>query len=278
MERMTRRDILKLGAVGAAAGLAAGKGAADVQKKIPVAVQLYSVRAETDIAVVLAAVGKMGYDGVEFAGYWGKTAAELKKLLDDNGLKCCGTHTGWGSVQGDELKKTAEFNLTMGNPNLVVPGGIPVNDTAQSWIDCGKLFSEIAVKAKALGCRVGYHNHSHEFKPLDGGKNGWELFFDNASPDVIMQVDTGNCMGGGGDPVKYLRQYPGRAITIHMKEFGGNNALVGNGEVKWKDVFDACETVGGTQWYIIEQEGSRPDMTPLDCIRKCRENLKKMGR
>src|SRR5256885_15948331 len=90
---------------------------------IPIALQLYSVRheCEKDLPGVLKAVAAMGYDGVEFAGYYGRTAEELRRLLDDNGLRCAGTHTGLNTILGDELPKTIEFNPTMGNPYLIVP-------------------------------------------------------------------------------------------------------------------------------------------------------------
>jgi hypothetical protein len=97
---VSRRDVLKLGVAGAAA-LAAGAGAGKILQaaeagKPKVAVQLYSVRdlCAKDLAGTVAAIGKMGYKGVEFAGYYGKSAADLRKMLDDNGLVCCGTHTG----------------------------------------------------------------------------------------------------------------------------------------------------------------------------------------
>ena len=276
MNPMTRRELLKLGAVGTAAGMV-GVNAFAAKKRIPIGVQLYSVRMVKGVESKFEAIGEMGYDGVEFAGYFGKSAAELKKILDDSGLKCCGTHTGWKTIQGDELKKTAEFNLTMGNPYLVVPGGIPTGKTAQGWIDVGKKFAEIAATAKELGVRVGYHNHSHEFKPIEG-KVPWELLYDNAGPDMIMQIDTGNCMHGGGDPVKYIRKYPGQAATVHLKETGKGNPLVGKGDVTWSDVFSACEGVGGTEWYIVEQERYPKDVPPMKAIEQCLVNLKEMGK
>jgi sugar phosphate isomerase/epimerase len=277
MSQFTRRDFLKIGAAGTTVVAVGASAFAAEKKRVPIAVQLYSVRQVQDPVKVLEEVGKIGYEGVEFAGYFGKPADELKKLLDANGLKCCGTHTGWGSLQGDELKKTAEFNLTMGNKNLVVPGGIPTGNTAQSWIDCGKKFAEIAEKAKELGVRVGYHNHSHEFHEVEG-KVPWELLLDNAGPDVIMQVDTGNCLGGGGDPIVYVRKYPGQTKTIHLKEHGKERGVIGEGTVKWGELFDACETVGGTEWYIVEQESYPDGQTPFDAIKACLENLRKMGK
>lgn len=281
---LSRRDFLKAAAVGAGAGLAGldGFGALAPQvvaakKKIPVGVQLYSVReqAAKDLPAVLEAIGKMGYKGVEFAGYygWESKPKELRKLLDDNGLRCCGTHTGLETVTGDALKATAELNRVLGNRFLIVPS-LQV-EGAQGWVDMAKKFNEIAAKAKTLGMRVGYHAHAGDFKKFDG-KTSWEIFFDDTGKDVIMQLDTGNCMQGGGDPVAILKKYPGRSTTVHLKEFGGpENAVIGQGIMPWAQVFEVCETTAGTEWYIVEHE-TGPD--PIGNIKGCLDGLRKMGR
>jgi sugar phosphate isomerase/epimerase len=247
---------------------------------IPVGLQLYSVREDCakDLPRVLSEVAKMGYVGVEFAGYYHYSAQDLRKLLDDNGLKCCGTHTGINTLLGDELPRTIEFNLTIGNKYLIVPG-LPESyrHSRAAWQKTAELFNELADKVKPHGCRVGYHNHAIEFQPLDG-ELPWDTFFGNTKPEVIMQLDTGNALHGGADPLPYLSKYPGRAITVHLKEFSATNdkALLGEGDVKWQQVFEACETVGGTEWYIVEQESYA--YPPMECVAKCLENLRKMGK
>ena len=120
--------------------------------------------------------------------------------------------------------------------------------------------------------RTGYHNHSHEFKPLDG-KVPWDVFFGNTNKEVVMQLDMGNCMGGGGDPVAILKKYPGRAGTVHLKE-RGHKAVLGGGEVKWKEIITLCRTTGETEWFIIEQE-SYP-YPPMETVRRCLTGLKKI--
>ncbi len=123
----TRRDLLKLGAGGAAlwtTGAPTAIWSADRSpKKIPFGLQLYSVRtiAGKDVPGTLAAVAQMGYQGVEFAGYYGRKAQELRQMLDRNGLKCCGTHTALETLTGDALKHTVEFNQILGNKFLIVP-------------------------------------------------------------------------------------------------------------------------------------------------------------
>ncbi len=248
---------------------------------IPLGLQLYSVRDDCaqDLPGVLAAVGRMGYAGVEFAGYYGRSAEELRALLDDNGLKCCGTHTGLDTVWGEELERTAAFNQTLDNRFLIVPG-LPRERTGsgKAWLETARLFDEAAERAAALGMRVGYHNHSEEFQPVDGGELPWDLFFGHMRPEVVMQVDTGNMMHGGAAPAPFLERYPGRALTVHLKEYSATNpnALIGEGDVPWDEIFRLCESVGGTQWYIVEQESyAHP---PLECVERCLQNLRGMGK
>jgi len=194
---LSRRDLLKLGAGVAALWTTGGRllPAADAcQKKIPIGLQLYSVRKDCakDPAGVIAAVAKMGYQGVEFAGYHNKSAAELAKILKDNGIVCCGTHTGLNTLLPDQFDKTVEFNKTIGNKFLIVPG-LPHERVAtrQAVLDTAKLFNEMAAKAKPLGMYVGYHAHGGDFKKIDG-ETIWDLLFSNTTADVVMQMDVGN--------------------------------------------------------------------------------------
>jgi sugar phosphate isomerase/epimerase len=280
---LSRRDLLKLGVGSAAlwaAGISGKLARADAAgKKIPIALQLYSVRNDCakDLPGTLAAVGKMGYQGVEFAGYYGRTAKELRKMLDQNGLKCCGTHTGLNTVTGDALQKTIEFNQTLGNRFLNVPS-LPHDKVAskQAVIDTAKQFTELAAAVKSQGMRVGYHAHGPDFKKFDG-ETVWDIFFSHAGPDVMMQLDIGNCLGGGGDPYAILRKFPGRTATIHIKEFGGKpGAVIGEGTIRWKEMFELCETIAKTEWYIIEQEAYAGPA--LDNVERCLAAMHKMGK
>ncbi|MGC8668015.1 MAG: sugar phosphate isomerase/epimerase family protein [Chthonomonadales bacterium] len=247
---------------------------------IPIALQLYSVREDCakDLPGTLAAVAKMGYKGVEWAGYYGRSAKELRKMCDDLGLKTVGTHIGLDTLLGDELEKTVEFNHTLGNKHLIVPG-LPAERTKsrQAWLDTAKIFNEIAERLHAFGMLTGYHNHTIEFKPLDG-ELPWDTFFGNTRQDVIMQFDTGNAMHGGADPVPFLERYPGRAITVHIKAFSKTNdkALIGEDDLPWDRIFHICETTGGTEWYIVEQESYA--YPPLECVDRSLQNLRKMGK
>ena len=284
IKHFSRRQFLKMMAAGSGIGLMKLNhlGAWETTSnqptaKIPIGVQLYSVReqAAENLPEVLEEIAKMGYQGVEFAGYygWEKKPHELRKLLDDNGIVCCGTHTALDTISGEHLNATAELHSILGNNFLIVPSLSA--DSAQEWEDLAKTFNEISIKAKELGMRIGYHAHSHDFRRL-GNSTPWEIFFDNTSKEVIMQLDTGNCLDGNGDPVAILKKYPGRSTTIHLKEHGGpEGAVIGEGVVPWKEVFEICETTAGTSWYIVEHETGK---NPMQSIKGCLEGLRKMGR
>ena len=280
---ISRRDMLKIGA-GAAALCATGRSPlpafAETGKKIPIGLQLYSLRDDCgkDLPGTLAAVGKLGYQAVEFAGYYGRNAQQLRKMLDQSGLKCCGTHTGLDTLLGDNLKRTVEFHKTLGNQFLNVPylDHNKYFGTAQAIQDTAKLLTELAEKVKPDGMHVGYHAHGGDFQKIDG-VTCWDRLFTSAGPDVVMQLDVGNCLDGGGDPYAILKKFPGRALTIHIKEHGGKaGAPLGEGTVKWDQIFNLCETVGGTQWYIVEQESYVG--APLDSVAQCLKNMRKMGK
>jgi len=275
---LNRREFLSaLGALSFGLGLGAGPLCqAASGEKIPVGLQLYSVREQckADLPGTLGAVAKIGYRGVEFAGYHGRNARELRKLLDDNGLVACGTHTPYESVLGDQLKATIEFNQTIGNKFLIVPW-MNSTESKQVWLDRAKLFNELAEQLKSHGMWVGYHAHAHDFKQVEG-VSAWDLFFGNTNPEVVMQLDTSNCCEGGADPLEVLKKYPGRARSIHLKAHGGGaDAVIGEDKIDWKEIFAFCETKGQTQWYVLEHESGKD---PMEAVRRSFEALKKMGK
>jgi sugar phosphate isomerase/epimerase len=279
---LSRREWLKLGAGAVALGIAGAPvlaPAADPRrKKIPIGLQLYSLRDIVDkdkLPRTLEAVAKMGYDGVEFAGYYGLKAADLRKMLDKAGLACCGSHTPLADLADGAMKRTLDFNLALGNKYVIVPS-LPAANMASlaALVDTASLLTDLAEELKPSGLRIGYHAHPADFKPV-ADRIPWEYLFTNAGQDVVMQLDTGNCLEGGGDPATVLKKFPRRSATIHLKEFGGPKvAVIGEGAVAWKDVFELCEGAGGTKWYIVEQEVYK--VSPMESVRGCIDSLRKM--
>lgn len=241
---------------------------------IPVGTQLYCVRHEMaqDVAGTIARVAELGYQGVEFADYFGKTAAELRQMLDDNGLKACGTHIFMDEMTGDLFEPTVEFNATLGNPYLIVRSlREDQHDSKDAVLRTCEAFNALAENLRPHGMRVGYHCHGYSFDLMDG-EMMWNILADHTSPEVILQMDTGNAAADGVDVVDTLRRNAGRSQTIHIKPYHPDNAqaYLGDDALDWPTILELCETSGATEWYIIEYEveGIPPLQALGDNLRK----------
>ncbi|UCH63862.1 MAG: sugar phosphate isomerase/epimerase [Fidelibacterota bacterium] len=268
---LTRGEFIRTTAAGTVAlmaGTALPLRAA--RKDIPIGVQLWSVRqtAAADLPGTLAGIKKIGYDGVEFAGYYNKKAKEVRKLLDDNGLKALGSHLQLQTFADEAIDETIEFSNVLGLKYLAVPMMWGV-DTLDAWKKAADNFNGIAEKLKPHGMEIGFHNHTGEFKPVDDVVP-LEYFFSNTSDDVFMQLDIGHCIKVA-DPLYYLKKFPGRARSVHIKDWNPETKsnIPGEGDVKWPETIELCETVAGTEVYIIEEEsGSFKDLEGIDKMLK----------
>jgi sugar phosphate isomerase/epimerase len=280
---MSRRSFLGVAGAVPVAGALARCLPAVAAARIPIAVQLYSVRDDCakNFDAAMEQVSAMGFAGVEFAGYYSyaEKAADLRKKLDALKLKAAGTHVGLQTLQGDAFKRTVDFNQTIGCRFLVVPSDAAFTDPEKSRA-LADTFNRLAETLKPLGMACGYHNHTAEFKK-DGEKTYWDLFAERTSQDVILQQDCGWTFAAGFDPVAYVRKYPGRTRTTHFKPTvkegeTGKRAILGQDSVDWRAVYEACVSVGGTEWIVIEQE-TYPDGKPaMECTRESLAGLKKL--
>lgn len=268
----------------AAFGLQPWRGAFAAGRDIPIALQLYSIRGDCakDFNAALEWCAKQGFAGVEFAGYhsYGGKAKELRKKLDDLGLKAAGTHIGTGSFRGDALQKTIEFHQTLGCKFLIVPGDKDFTDPEKSKA-LAELFNKTAEALKPLGLWCGYHNHTHEFKKDAGGKTFYDLFAERTSKDVVLQQDCGWTAAAGLDPVEMMKRYPGRMKITHfkptvVKNETGKKAYLGQDSVNWPAVIAACRDIGGTEWITLEQEAYPDKKTPMECSALSLAGLKKL--
>jgi sugar phosphate isomerase/epimerase len=287
--KITRRTFLR-NTAGAAAAVAACSLLPDLLaaeilggKRIPIGLQLYTVGGDLrkDAAGTLAKVSELGFKGVEFAGFPSQDAKEVRKMLDDHGLKCCGAHVGLNMLKGDNFAKSVEFAKTIGNTRLIAPSLFRSfsNDAEKDKKmveDVADELSAVADKLKPEGLRTGFHCHPGEFRKI-GDSTVWDIFFTRAKKEVIMQCDLGHMGTAGVDPVVYLNRYPGRASTVHVKPSARKEkgALVGdaNDDLNWPAIFKACETVGGTEWYIVEYDGGS-----MEKAQKTLELLRKWGK
>jgi sugar phosphate isomerase/epimerase len=247
--------------------------------KIPVALQMYTVREEQakDFVGTLRKVREIGYEAVEFAGTGGLSAEDLRAVLDDLGLKAMGTHVGLDALT-DKLDETIEYNLAIANPFLVCPG-IPeqMRNSAEAWRKTAAILDAAGAKAREQGLLVGYHNHDKEFQKHDG-QHGLDILLKNSSPgNVSLELDVFWARYAGVDPAAYMKTQPGRIALLHLKDMGQDQKTfmeVGEGIIDFQAIFAQVERAG-VQGYIVEQDTcARPC---LESVRISLENLKKWG-
>ena len=280
---LSRRRFVASSALAATAMALPSDLRAATQGKARIGVQLYSVRNDCakNFDDALEQIAKMGFEGVEFAGYhsYAGKAKELRKRLDDLGLKGFSTHIGTGTLRGDELKKTIEFHQTIGCNFLIVPGDGDYTNKEKSKA-LAEFFTKTAETLKPLGMACGYHNHTHEFEK-DGDKTYFELFAERTSKDVVIEQDIGWSAAAHQDPVALMKRWPNRFRVQHFKPTvidneAGKKAIFGEDSVNWKAALEAARTVGGTEWVIIEQEVYPDGKSPMECTKLSLEGLKKI--
>jgi len=245
--------------------------------KTRLACQLYSVHAsiDRDAASAVRAAAKLGFEGLEFYGTALWDAAFVKSALQDTGLEIAGWHVPIDRLKGEELEKTLDFHSEIGNRAIVVPWlPVEMRDTADAWKRTAELFNSFYDKTSARGMTLGYHNHDFEFRPLDeSGACGWDIFAKNTHPGIVLQLDNGNSMAGGADPVQTLRTHSGRGRTLHLKPYSrasGYDCMVGQDDLPWKAFFEEAQRQGVTEWYIAEYESAAmgSDLTGLTIMRE----------
>ncbi|WP_309708662.1 sugar phosphate isomerase/epimerase [Armatimonas sp.] len=275
---LTRRSFLGIGAAGALA-LAAP---AEAKKRIPVGLELYSVRdmLAKDLMGTVRAVAAQGYEVVEFyspyQSWTPEYAKDVRKLLDELKIKCLSTHNGRNALTGDGLKKAIELNQILGSKTIVSasPGRVQTQD---DWKKLADELTSASQALKLLKMRVGYHNHQLEFRELEGGFRPIQVLAKNTPKDVTLQFDVGTAVEVGYDPIAWVNENPGRIRSMHLKDWGkteGYKVLFGEGDTPWKALLEAAERKGGVECFLIEQEGSR--YPSLETSQKCLENYRKL--
>jgi len=271
---LSRRDLLFAASLGPWGRLQAARN-------VPIGLELYSVRKELaeDLPATVRAVAQMGYQCVEFFAPYVKWtpayAKEVRKLLDDLGLRCFSTHNGRNAFDPANIDHVIELNRILGCKYVVMASAGRV-ENLDGWKQVAEELTRAVEKLKPAGLRPGYHNHQMEFREVEG-KRPMEVLAANTPKEVILQLDVGTCVEVGYDPVAWIRANPGRIGSIHLKDWSkdkGYKVVFGEGDAPWKAIFEAAESVGGVEFYLIEQEGS--DYPPLETVRRCLENYKKL--
>ena len=277
-EHLSRRSFLGL----TAALPFAAAAFASAAKKVPIGLELYSVRDDLakDLLGTVTAVGKMGYEVVEFySPYLSWTpdmAKDVRKRMDDVGLKCHSTHNGGPSFTDDGLKKAIELNQIIGSTNIIMASA-PRATGIDSWKKVADQLTAISEKLKPLKMATGYHNHQVEWRPLEG-QRPMDVIAAGTPKDVVLQFDVGTCVEVGADPIAWINANPGRIKSVHCKDWAAGKGYAvgfGEGDAPWKKIFDGVESTGGVEYYLIEQETGGPDGA-LAMVKHCLENYRKI--
>lgn len=244
--------------------------------KIPIGVQLYTVREEMqkDFIGTLKKIKEIGYEGVELAGYGGFTAEQLKEHLAEIGLRVTGSHIKIERLQ-DHLEEEIAYNKALKNEYLVCPW-LKWEDEEECLLWAKKL-NEIGKRVKEAGLQLCYHNHAHELKKING-RYGLDIFFEALDSELVKaEVDTFWIQHGGLDPQKYLKQYQGRCPLIHIKDMKDKEskafAAVGEGIMDMEGIIKTAMDIG-TKWIVVEND--QPVPTGLVNIEQSMKNLQQM--
>lgn len=220
------------------------------------AIQLYSIRDHIktgdDMLRMLGEVKKIGFDGVEFAGYFGLTAEVLKKRLDELGLEVVGTHMGLSNYTPEKIEETIKFHKTLGCKDIGL-GGAPTRPGLVLKNTCSVLSkaNEIAEKE---GMRVYFHNHVEEFKPLLGGTVPME----EIKKACYLELDTYWSACAGIDNYKYITENADKIIHIHLKDgIDHEPKALGEGDADLSTVIKAAKEIG-LEWIILENDNPTP--------------------
>ncbi len=196
-----------------------------MSEKVPVGLQLYTVRdvVGNDLAGTLEKVKKLGYDGVEFAGYYGYSAAEIKKMCAESGLETLSTHYGLENFEND-LEGAVKYHVELGVKYLAIPW-MPVERCpgGEKFEETKKLFTAAQKALSEKDITMLYHNHDFEFYKLPDGTLAYDRLFEEI-PGLCPEFDVCWVKYAEYDPVKYIEKYRGRTPVIHLKDFVGKKS------------------------------------------------------
>jgi sugar phosphate isomerase/epimerase len=267
-------------------------------------IQLYSVRDDMkkDPLGTLKQLAAMGYRNVEHANYvdrkfYGYTAPEFKKILNDLGLKMPSGHTvmndaDWDKAANDftdKWKQTIEDAATVGQQYVISPWlDESLRKDYNDLIRFLDVFNKCGELCKKSGLKFGYHNHDFEFKYSLNGKQIYDIILDKTDPNLVLQqIDIGNMYGAGGRALDIIKKNPGRFVSMHVKdeiksqgkrEMNDNyeSTILGKGILPVKEIIDLARKSGGTTEFIIEQE-SYQGKTPIECAKEDLKALQNWG-
>jgi len=228
----------------------------------PVGLQLYTVRGlmEKDFEGTLAAVAKVGYREVEFAGYFGRTPAQVKAALGRAGLVAPSAHVPVSSLR-DEWPATLDAAAEIGHRYLVVPS-VPagMRKVLADWQAIAERFNRAGEAAQKQGIQFAYHNHEYEFV-AEGGKLPYDALLQATDVELVQfEMDLYWIRKGGQNPFTYFVRWPGRFPLVHVKDMAKDGAMVdvGAGVIDWKAIYGVRKQAGIKHWFVEHDEPADP--------------------
>ncbi len=268
----------------------------------PIAYQIYSARseAEKDLTFVFAALKDMGYDGVEFAGFYGHSADDIAALLARYDLRPISSHVPVQAIQADPFG-VLSYHRRIGCPYIAIPYLEDAHRPGKpGFSGMLRLIYRFGTLCRQADIQLLYHNHDFEFVDLSG-EYGLDFLYGAVPPDILQtEIDTCWVKYAGVDPAAYLRKYAGRCPVVHLKDYVGVKgdaspyALLGQAEAEgakeqpafaFRPFGHGCQDAesivragieSGARWFVVEQDLSL-ERPPLEAARMSIDTLRKMG-
>jgi sugar phosphate isomerase/epimerase len=244
-----------------------------------IGLQLYSIHseAEKDLLGTLEKVKDMGYDSVQFAGLFGISAKEVKRVLDSTGLTVAGAHIPFDRFSGEALKWHMEEQMVLGNDLMIMP--YLSEEQRQSLDDYKRVaetLNEAAFRSKEYELRVAYHNHDFEFYELDG-KLPFDVIYQETDSELVkMELDTYWAKFAGFEPAELLNKYKYRCVSLHLKDMTTKDdkkvsTIAGSGILDMRGYLNLADEQK-VDYCVIEQEYFEGN--PLMEVEKGVQNVK----
>jgi sugar phosphate isomerase/epimerase len=229
--------------------------------KHQIALQMYSVRelAQPDMLGTLRRVGAIGYPAVEFAGYGGVPATEIRALLDSLGMQTAGAHVPLADLQTKPDQVFADLH-TLGCTYAVVPWvGEEYRGGEAAVQQLAGILNDLGARCRAAGLQLVYHNHNFEFAGTPG-PTMWDRLTAATDPDLVaLELDVYWAAFAGADPLALIDRYSARLALLHLKDMTADAtrayAPVGTGTLPWAEIL-AAGTAAGVRWFVVEQDKS----------------------
>lgn len=226
-------------------------------------VQLYAIRALAgrDLEKAIAAAAAIGYQAVEFAGFFDHSAEEVAEWLKKYNVEASGAHVDFKLIT-EQPDETIAFHKIIGNKNIICPG--VWRETPEEFIEDIKKFADVVPKFKAAGMTLGYHNHSHEFQKYNG-KYLIDIIGETL-PDMTFEFDAYWVYRGGEDAAEYMKKYENRVNLFHAKDGKGEiGTTLGEGDVDLKAVFKFAKE-HNFSYAVVESEANEEEDAQIQSI------------